>query len=98
MKHLTVRQALQSVVDNPKQIDDDLLSKPVYEVIARNLFEIANSPDKNVKGSEARANRARKMIMNRLVGLRRAGSHPATNTQVPIEFVDLTKPHGEVEA
>lgn len=91
MKHLTVRQSLQNVADNPRQLDDDLLQRPVYDVIARNLFEIANSPDRSVKGSEARANRARKMIMNRLVGLRRAGSHPATSVTVPIEFVDLTQ-------
>jgi hypothetical protein len=30
------------------------------------------------------------MILDRLVGKRRAGSHPATRTEVQIDFVDLT--------
>ena len=37
-----------------------------------------------------RANKARKMILDRLVGKRRAGSHPATRTEVRLEFIDLT--------
>jgi hypothetical protein len=58
--------------------------------VCRNLFEIANRPDAGQRGSMSRANKARKMILDRLVGKRRAGSHPATRNEVPIEFVDLT--------
>ena len=42
-----------------------------------------------------RANKARKMILDRMVGKRRPGSHPATNEGEQIDFVDLTG--GELE-
>lgn len=90
MKHVTVQQALQFVADNPELRTDEVTQLPVYELVARSLFEIANKPDASVRGSLPRANKARKMIMDRLVGKRRAGSHPATREDVPIEFVDLT--------
>lgn len=95
MKHITVREALQLVADNPDLATDEITQLPVYELVSRSLFEIANTPDAAVRGSLARANKARKMILDRLVGKRRAGSHPATREDVPIEFVDLTS--GELE-
>ena len=96
MKQVTVQDALQYVADNPELDTDELTQVRVHELIARSLYEIANKPDSNVRGSLSRANKARKMILDRLVGKRRAGSHPATRTEVPIEFVDLTG--GELEA
>lgn len=96
MKHVTIRQALQHVADNPVLETDDLVQVKVHELVARALFEIANRADSSSRGSLTRANKARTMIMNRLVGLRRSGSHPATRQEVSIEFVDLTK--GAVEA
>lgn len=96
MKTVTVQQALQNVADNPVPRTDELIQLPVHELMARSLFEIANQPDIKVRGSMARANRARKMIMDRLVGKRRPGTHPATKAPVEIEFVDLTG--GEIEA
>lgn len=90
MKHVTVRQSLQYVADNPVLMTDDLIQVKVHELVSRTLFEIANHGDTSNRGSLSRANRARKMIMNRLVGLRRPGSHPATRQDVSIEFVDLT--------
>lgn len=90
MKHLTVQQALQLVADNPELQTDEITQVRVHELVCRSLFEIANKPDATVRGSLARANKARKMILDRLVGKRRAGSHPATRHEVPIEFVDLT--------
>lgn len=89
-KHVTIKQALQNVADNPHLDTDELIQVPVHELIARALFEIANRPDASVRGSMARANKARKMILDRLVGKRRAGSHPATRNDVPIELMDLT--------
>jgi hypothetical protein len=94
MKAVTIREALQAVADNPRMIDDELIQVPVHELVCRNLFEIANRPDAAQRGSMTRANKARKMILDRLVGKRRAGSHPATRTVVEIDFVDLT---GEAE-
>ena len=90
MKKVTIRQALQQVADYPNLVDDDLTQMPVYEMVSRALYDIANRPDANVRGSMARANKARKMIMDRLVGKRRAGSHPATREVVQVEFYDLT--------
>jgi hypothetical protein len=89
MKHTTIRQALQNVADNPVMETDEVINVHVHELVARALFEVANRPDASVRGSLARANKARQMILNRLVGKRRAGSHPATRTEVPIEFLDL---------
>jgi hypothetical protein len=75
---------------------DELTQVPMHELICRTLFEIANRPDASVRGSQGRANKARKMILDRLVGRRRAGSHPATRTEIQLEFRDLTV-HDEVE-
>lgn len=90
MKHVSIRQALQNVADNPVLATDEIVNVHVHELVARALYEIANRPDASQRGSMTRANKARKMILDRLVGKRRAGSHPATRTQVPIEFEDLT--------
>lgn len=90
MKSVTVRQALQQVADYPTRLDDEIIQAPVHELIARTLFDIANRPDATVRGSMNRANKARRMILDRLVGKRRAGTHPATRTEADLEFVDLT--------
>ncbi len=96
MKIVTIRQAMQYVANNPEMRSDDLISLPVHELVVRTLFEIANSPQVSEKRSMAQANHARTMIFNRMVGRRRAGSHPATHQQVEIEFIDLTG--GEIGA
>jgi hypothetical protein len=90
VKSVSVRQALQQVADYPRVLEEETLQVPVYELVARTLFDIANRPDAATRGSMTRANRARKMILDRLVGKRRAGSHPATRVEVSIDFVDLT--------
>lgn len=90
MKIVTIRQALQQVADNPTLKTDMLIDLPAYELVARSLFEIANGAQISERGSLARANIARNMIFNRLVGRRRAGSHPATQVKVELEFVNLT--------
>ena len=94
-REVTVRAALQHVADNPVLQTDELIQVPVYELVSRALFEIANKPDANTKGSMRRANTARKIILDRMVGKRRAGSHPATRKEVAVEFKDLTG--GELE-
>lgn len=96
MKTVTIRQALQYVVDNPEMRTDDLIGLPAYELVTRTLFEIANSAHADNRKSMQRANYARGMIFNRLVGRRRAGSHPATSKKQEIKFKDLTGK--EVEA
>lgn len=90
MGQVTIRDALQYVSDHPEMRTDEMIQLPVWELVSRELYGIANKPEASVRGSMARANRARKMILDRLVGKRRAGSHPATRTEVRIDFVDLT--------
>jgi hypothetical protein len=89
VKNVTVRQALQQVADYPVPLTDEVIQAPVHELVARTLFDIANRPDAGVRGSMGRANKARRMILDRLVGRRRPGSHPATRTETTIDFVDL---------
>jgi hypothetical protein len=90
VKIVTIKQSLQQVADNPVARTDDLLSLPSHELVARTLFEIANGAKMAERNSLSRANVARNMILTRLVGKRRPGSHPATETKVEIEFVNLT--------
>lgn len=90
MKVVSIQQALQLVADHPQMDTDDLLNCKVHELVCRSLFEIANAPDSNRRGSMARANSARHMIFTRLVGRRRAGSHPATKIKVEVDFINLT--------
>lgn len=87
---VSIKQALERVADNPMMETDEIIQVRVYELVARALFEVANSPDERVRGASARANKARKMILDRLVGKRKPGSHPATRGDVSIDFVDLT--------
>ena len=94
MKGTTIRQAIQHVADYPDAVDDNWLEMPVHELVVRTLFDIANRPDASVRGSHAAANKAREMIFNRLVGRRRAGTHPAVINGTELTFVDLT---GEIE-
>ncbi|MGV0949429.1 MAG: hypothetical protein ACOYB3_02065 [Azonexus sp.] len=89
MKIVTIRQSLQHVVDNPVLKTDDLIGLPAHELVSRTLFEIANGAQISERGSMSRANIARNMIFNRLVGRRRPGTHPATQQKVELEFIDL---------
>lgn len=89
-KSVTIKDALQRVADYPTVMTDEIIQLPVHELVCRTLFDIANRPDASQRGSMTRANKARKMILERLVGKRRAGSHPATRNEVPLEFHDLT--------
>lgn len=90
-KVITIQQALQNVADHPELDTDELISLPVHELVCRTLFEIAN----NVRPhTQSKANTARQIIFNRLVGRRAPGAHPATRQKNAISFVDLT---GELE-
>jgi len=89
MAHITVRQALQYVADYPNPLTDEVVMMPVHELVARTLYDIANKPDAGVRGSMTRANKARRMILDRLVGRRRPGSHPATRVDHSLEILDL---------
>ena len=87
MTRRNIRQALQHAADNPSMDTDELVALPVSELVARTLFEIANEVSPKTK---ARANNARKLIFDRMVGRRKPGTHPARRNTVSIEFQDLT--------
>jgi len=89
-KHRGIREALQFVADHPES-DVELIDMPAWELVSRTLFDHANSPDSKVRGSMARATKAQKMISDRLVGKRRAGTHPAQAKQQQVVFRDLTE-------
>lgn len=89
-KRMTVRQALQFAADYPTPVDDELVTMHTGELIARTLFDIANKPDVQQPGSMTRANKARKMIFDRLSGRRRAGTSPARPVKHRVVLRDLT--------
>lgn len=90
MKQVTIQQALQYVADHPDLETDELITLPAHELVCRTLFEIANGASLAQPRSMPKANAAREIIFLRLVGRRRAGSHPATRTKAAIQFADLT--------
>lgn len=88
--HKGVRDALETVAARPPRPVDPTVDTPIWDLIASSLFYIANSPDKKVRGSMARATKAQKIILDRMVGRRRPGTHPAQASSEKIDFVDLT--------
>jgi hypothetical protein len=90
MQKRTVREALQHVADYPVPLDDETITMHTGELIARTLFDIANKPDASVRGSLARANKARRLIMNYLAGRRRAGTAPHEKRVERLRMNDLT--------
>ena len=90
-KSVSIRAALQHVADSPMVGTDRILDTPAHELVCRTLFDIANGADLGDKASLSRANNARKLILERLVGKRRQGTHPATKQTVELEFEDLTQ-------
>ena len=90
MKHVTIQQSLQYVVDHPEMPAENLIALPAHELISRTLFELANGGQLGNKQSLQRANIARTLIFTRLVGRRRPGSHPAVKKNTALQFKDLT--------
>ncbi len=91
MKEVSVRQALQYVADHPVPDTDEWIQQPVWELVARTLYDIANSPNSKVRGANTRANKARKMIFDRAVGKRIPGTPPAARSEDELEMIDLTQ-------
>jgi hypothetical protein len=90
MQKRTVREALQHVADYPVPLDDEVITQHTGELIARTLYDIANKPDANVRGSMTRANTARRLIMNYLAGRRRSGTGPHEKKVESLRMQDLT--------
>ena len=89
MKNKPIPEALQYVADNPNPRRDPIDS-PVWELVCRALYELANSPDPKVRGSMGRATAAQRIILDRLVGRRRPGSNPAAGAGETLEFGAVT--------
>ncbi|QQO39341.1 hypothetical protein SEA_CRUNCHYBOI_55 [Microbacterium phage CrunchyBoi] len=89
-RHKTVRQALSYVDRYPEWPATERLDMPVWELVARNLFDIANHPNVKVRGSVAKATRAQKIILDRLTGTRRQGTNPAVQNTQRVKLLDLT--------
>ena len=89
-KWKSVKEALEYVPKHPDWSGGTRVDSPVWESVARTLFELANNPDTRVVGSVNKAVRAQKVIMNRTTGTRRAGTHPAQRANHKLSMVDLT--------
>lgn len=88
----SIKAALEFVASSPGlSVPGEPINVPTWELVGRTLFEIAHSPDPKVKSSIARATRAQKLILDRMVGVRRPGTHPARMKKNGLEFVDLTQ-------
>ena len=90
----SIRDALEYVAKHPEPTLDPI-DTPVWELVARSLYDIANNPQPKIRGGLARATRAQRMILDRKVGRRRTGTHPAQKEQTSIAFKDLTQ--GRIE-
>ena len=90
VKWKSIKEALDFVPKNPDWSGGTRVDSPVWESVARSLFDIANNPDTRVVGSVNKAIRAQKIILNRTTGTRRAGTHPAQRANVRLHMIDLT--------
>jgi hypothetical protein len=86
----SIREALQFVADYPEPVDDEVVTMHTGELVARTLYDIANNPSVEERGSLRRANRARKMIMLRLDGKRRPGTEPQRPQTESLLIKDMT--------
>ena len=74
MKSKSVPEALEYVAQHPPQSFEPTVDMPTWEIIGQLLYLIANSGNPRHRGSVNRATRAQKMIWDRKVGRRRAGT------------------------
>lgn len=89
-KWKTIKEALDYIPRHPDWSGGTRVDSPVWESVARILYEYANHPDVRVVGAVNKAVRAQKIIMNRTTGTRRAGTHPAQRANVQLHMIDLT--------
>lgn len=90
VKHRTIRDALRYVSEHPEPSTDPI-DMPIWEHVCRGLFEMANNPDTKIRGGMARATKAQGMILDRMVGKRRAGTKPVSGGRTQVAFLDLTE-------
>jgi len=88
MRYVTIKQALERAARMKIDENTDMLALPVCDLVALTLYETANNPGRDDRGA-SRANFARRMIFDRMVGTRRTGSHPAVRAANALEIKDL---------
>jgi len=89
-KNVTVKQALEWVPKHPEWSGGTRVDSPVWENVARLLFDFSVNPDARVVGAVKKAIRSQKIILDRTTGTRRAGTHPALRSHVKLHMRDLT--------
>lgn len=91
MAQVTVKQAFNKVAKDPFfDENEDIFEAPAWRHLGVILFKIANNPNIHERGSLNRSTRARKILLTRMVGKRRAGTPPIVKTQQRLKMVDLT--------
>ncbi len=94
LKHKNVKEALEYVSRHPVP-DRVPIEMPVWELIARQLFEAAHVVNGNGQQMK-RATAAQKIIFDRLAGKRKPGTHPAQSKgKRELKIMDLTKFGGD---
>lgn len=89
VKHKSVKEALEYVSRHPSPTTDPI-NMPVWELIARQLYETAHQAGgtrTQIKSTAA----AQKMILDRVVGKRRTGTHPAVRKEEKVLLADFTQ-------
>ncbi len=89
VRHKTVKGALEWVAKHPMPPPAPI-EAPIWELVARQLFQSANQVGGTRQEMKA-TNAASKIIFDRMVGKRKAGTHPAMVTKQKIDIVDFTQ-------
>lgn len=89
MSGKTIAEALAHVAAHPAPPEAPI-DAPCWELVCRNLYDCATSPDTSARGWQAKSNRAQQMITERKVGRRRPGTKPVRAGSSQVEFTDLT--------
>lgn len=89
VKHKTVKEALEYVSRHPEP-GGDPINMPVWELVARQLFEKAHQAG-GTKTEMKTTAAAQKLIFDRIVGRRKTGTHPAVREEKKIRLIDFTK-------
>ena len=90
MKHKSVKEALEYVARHPTPPAIPPLAMPIWELVARQLFEAAGHIGGN-KNQMKVTNAASKIILDRVVGRRKTGTHPAVAQKQQVTIADFTK-------
>lgn len=89
VRHKTVREAFNYVSKNPAPARPPI-EMPIWELVARHVFDTAYALGGNRSEQKATVT-AQKILLDRLVGKRRTGTHPAVAQERKVTLMDFTK-------